>query len=251
MPIATPFQTVHEQFGASFAEYDGWYMPSDFGDSAAELKAASEHCVAFDLSSFGRIDISGPGCVELIESVLTAKTGNLEDGKWVWAIITGSDGQLIDTVRIGQTDDKYTIFTSPGARYAVADIVKNAAGEETLIDDITEKTGMLGLYGPDSARIVEKILPFDISEITAGRIKNISFFMMSITVIRGSWLGTEGFEIMCPKSACSMAAMAVGKYRDRENIIAGGMESLNNAISNAKLPFSIVDTPQGKTIKPV
>ena len=75
--------------------------------------------------------------------------------------------------------------------------------------------------------------------------------MMSITVIRGSWLGTEGFEIMCPKSACSMAAMAVGKYRDRENIIAGGMESLNNAISNAKLPFSIVDTPQGKTIKPV
>jgi aminomethyltransferase len=249
MAITTPFQAVHEQLKANFAEYDGWDMPSDFGDSAAELKAVSEHCVAFDLSSFGRINISGTGCDELIEKVLADKTGDLEDGKWVWAIVTDSDGELVDTVRAAKTDDKYTIFTSPAARYAVADIVKNNAGEDVLVDDITEKTGMLGLYGPDSAGIVEKILPFDISEITAGRIDNVSFFMMTITIIRGSWASTEGFEVMCPKGACSMAAMAVGKYRDRENIVAGGMESLNTAISNAKRPFSIIDTPQGKKLQ--
>jgi glycine cleavage system aminomethyltransferase T len=225
-------------------------MPADFGDSAAELKAASEHCVAFDLSSFGRINISGAGCDEVVEKALAGKIGNIGNGKWVWAIVTGSDGELVDTVRVAKTDDKYTIFTSPAARHAVADIVKSNAGEGILVEDITEKTGMLGLYGPDSAGIVEKILPFDISEITAGRIKSISLFMMSITVIRGSWTGCEGFEVLCPKGAASMAAMVVGKYRDRENIVAGGMESLNAAISNAKLPFSIVDAPNGKTIEP-
>lgn len=250
MSIVTPFKAVHEQFGANFAEYDGWEMPADFGDSAAELKAASEHCVAFDLSSFGRINVSGVGCDEVIEKALAGKIGSLESGEWAWAIITGSDGELVDTVRVAKTDDKYTIFTSPDARYTVVDIVKNIASEGALIDDITEKTGMLGLYGPDSARIVEKILPFDISEITTGRIKSFSFFMMSITVIRGSWAGGEGFEVLCPKGVASMAAMAVGKYRDRENIVAGGMESFNAAISNAKLPFSIVDTPLGKTIEP-
>jgi len=249
MALTTPFQAVHEQFNASFAEYDGWQMPSDFGDSNAELKALSAHCVAFDLSSFGRVTISGASCDKLIEKVLADKIGDLEDGKWVWAIVTGSDDQLIDTVRVARTDGKYTIFTSPGARFAVVDIVKNNAGEGTVIDDITEKTGMLGLYGPDSAGIVEKILPFDISEITAGRIRNISFFMMSIAVIRGSWAQTEGFEVMCPKGAASMAAMAVGKYRDHENIVAGGMECLNKAIYNANRPFSIIDTPQGKKMQ--
>ena len=90
MALTTPFQAVHEQFNANFAEYDAWQMPSDFGDIDAELKALATHCVAFDLSSFGRISISGPGCDELIDKILADKTSDLEDGKWVWAIITGS-----------------------------------------------------------------------------------------------------------------------------------------------------------------
>lgn len=238
MPINTPFQGVHEQFNARFSEYDGWWMPADFGDKDSELKALAEHCVAFDLSSFGRIAISGSGADEVIEKLLSGNTSGLEEDKCVRAIVKGSDDELIDTVRISKCEGKYIIFTSPAQRLCILEMANKVAEEGTIIDDMTEKTGMLGFYGPDSVELVEKILPFDISDLDEGGIKSISFFMMTITVIRGSWTSAKGFEIMCPKGACGMAAAAVGKYRDRENIAAGGMESLNTAISNAKEPFS-------------
>jgi aminomethyltransferase len=232
MPINTPFQGVHEQFNARFAEYDGWSMPADFGDVEGELKSLADNCVAYDLSSFGRISVSGTAAGEVIDELLTDKTGDLEDEKWVWGLINGEN-----TVRVSLTDGKYTIFCSPGKRDSLLEMVNKIAREGTIIDDITEKTGILGIYGLKAEDIVEKILPFDISDIGEGGIRNISFFMMNITVIRGSWAGTKGFEIMCPKGACGMAAAAVGKYRDRENIAAGGMESLNIAMGNAKKPF--------------
>ena len=250
MSITTPFKSVHEQFGATFAEYDGWEMPVDFGNVGAETKALGEHCIAYDLSNFGRIVVSGRSAAELMDKVLTSKLSNTIEGSWVWAIICDENGGIIDTVKVAKDDGKFTVFCSPGKRNDVFTAISALNSEnDNKVEDITENTGMLALYGPESFEIIRKVLPFDVSDMEIGSIRSFSFFMMNITVVRGGWTGVEGIEIMCPKSACGMAAAAVGRYRDRENIVAGGMESLKTAISDAKLPFSIVDGPDGKVIE--
>ena len=252
MPITTPFKSVHEQFGATFAEYDGWEMPVDFGNIDAETKALAENCIAYDLSSFGRIVISGGSAAKLMDKVLTSKLSKVFDGQWVWAIICDKNSEIIDTVKVAKDDGKFTVFCSPGKRNDVFSAFFNQNSEsDNKVEDITENTGLLALYGPESFEIIRKVLPFDISGMEIGSIRSFSFFMMNITVVRGGWTGTEGIEIICPKSACGMAAAAVGRYRDRENIVAGGMESLKTAISGAKMPFSIVDGLDGKVIEPV
>ncbi|MBW8035314.1 MAG: aminomethyl transferase family protein [Planctomycetes bacterium] len=255
MPIQTPFKPIHERLGANFAEFDGWSLPADFGDLPAENTGLYTSSAVFDLSSFARINLKGEGAKKLLDYLLATNIHNLSNDKWIWSMICDENGNLASIVRVAQTNNAYHIFTPPSARNRVIDLINAAARitntESTQIDDITEKTGMLALYGPKAVETLDAILPFDITEITPGAIKIMSFFMISVTIIRGSWLGTDGIELICPQAACAMAAGALAKYRDRLNIAPAGMKTLKTAIMESSLPLELLKHPQCKKISPV
>ena len=229
MPIATPFKAVHAQLGAKFAEYAGWEMPADFGNIEKELTAAKEHCAAYDLSCFGRITLAGKG-KQLLDEVIIEKTAEVFEETWVWAKI-GENNTAVDIVRIGKYNDKYIILTSPEKRKEVFDMLSRLNAESKFaLNDVTENTAMLGLYGPSAFEIFKKIPMLDVSGMEIGGVQSFDLFMMSLTIIRGSWAGGDGIEIICPIGASNLAASAIGKYRDKEDIAAGGMESLKQAM---------------------
>jgi aminomethyltransferase len=236
---SSPFESVHEGMGAVFGEFDGWKMPANYGDITAENAALQENCTVFDLCSFGRIMIKGAGSTELISGICTSETVDMADGKWTWEIICDGDGKPVDKVRICQVGDIYTILTTAAKRCEIYELAeaygcKNGLGSVD-IDDITEKTGMMGLYGPKAFESVAGILPIDISGLEKGEIAKKSFFMIPLTVIRGSWTGSDGIELICPVSAAGLAAGAIAKYRDKANITPSGMECLANAMASSEL----------------
>lgn len=230
MSKSSPFETVHERMGANFAEYDGWLLPKDFGDPEAEAHSLEHGSAAFDLSSFGRITIKGNQASDLIDSLFEAGD-KPEEGKWQWAGIGGNPDKKL---RVGKVKGSLLILTPPAVVGEVLSDIRSCSDEKHLsnvvITDITDKTAMLGVYGPQSVRAVDNILPFDISSIEPESIVVMSFFMISITILRGSWCGTDGIELLCPSQAAPMAAGAVAKYHERENITAAGMDCLLNSI---------------------
>ncbi len=231
MPIPSPFESVHQRSGANFAEYDGWTLPNDFGDIPAEKTALQHASAVFDLSSFGKIKITGVDSHDLIEKLIPDPANQPDDEECLFAKLPGD---LPATIRIGCVDDTYTIFTKPQDRRTALATIQKTATDNQLTDldiaDITEKTGMIALYGPQAVKSIANILPFDISDLEPNEIVNTSFIMIQVTIIRGSWTGTDGIELLCPKSACAMAAAAVAKYRDRENITPAGMQTLLSEI---------------------
>jgi len=160
---SSPFESVHEGMGAVFGEYDGWKVPASFGDVAAESKALQENCAVFDLCGFGRILVKGSGGVELINRLFASDTANLGDGKWVQSLACNDQGELVDIVRICRVGDVFTVITSAAKRFEVLELANQCGVDGAEIDDITEKTGMLGLYGPKAFESVKSILPIDIS----------------------------------------------------------------------------------------
>lgn len=232
MAISSPFESAHERMGADFSEYHGWRLPRNYGDAIAEDEALTQGSAAFDLSSFGKITVKGSQGEVLVGKLLGEDSPMPSDGKWIWS---GAD------VRIGKVGDVYTIFTYPQERETVFSraqslISQNDLSEVTL-SDITEKTGMLGIYGPSAINAIGNILPFDISGIEQGDIRTISFFMMSVTLVCGSWLSVAGLELLCPSAACGMAAGAIAKYHEREKITPAGMECLEKALLSSKGVF--------------
>lgn len=238
MAISSPFESVHERMGADFSEYHGWRLPRDYGDSGAEGKALEQGSAAFDLSSFGKITVKGSESKALLMKLLDQNNELPGEGKWIWSSVGDTEGSGSAAVRLGKVGGGYMIFTYPQERERVFSRAQSLVSEnnlsEMILSDITEKTGMLGIYGPGAINAVVNILPFDISGIEQGDIRTKSFFMISVTLVCGSWIGVAGFEVLCPSAACKMAAGAIAKYHEREKIIPAGMECLEKALLSFK-----------------
>ncbi|MDO8303592.1 MAG: glycine cleavage T C-terminal barrel domain-containing protein [Sedimentisphaerales bacterium] len=243
MSIKSPFNSLHTDLKANFADYCGWSLPSDYGDSDAECRQLYEHCAAFDLSAFGRISVGGEEAHSVVSYLLANSDEKLDDGKWIWGVVCDDGGKLIDIVRVGQAGSAFLLLTSPGARQhvaaRVAECARQCGAAEVKINDQTEKTGMLGIYGPGAVEAFDHIVPLGIAQMEPQSVKNLSIFMMSITVIRGGWLGVDGIEIFGGATACKLAAGAIEKYHKREHITPAGMECLEIAATEASLPLIV------------
>ena len=231
----SPFDSVHRQLDARFGDYAGWSLPADFGDHQAEARAIDEHCAVVDLCSFGRVYLKGGNAKDVLNSVFTEKSGGFVADSWVWAKGSFDGGNVLcRTVRI---NGDFIVLTPPESKETVKKTIESAANGSVSVADMTEKTAMLGLYGPSAFDSMRGILPFDIDHLDAGDADKFSFFMVSFTLMRGSWLGGEGLELICPAQAGPLAAGAVAKYRHKHNITPAGMDCLLAAMQKAENPL--------------
>jgi len=236
MPYSSPFEQVHRQLGARFDTYDGWSLPADFGNAEAETDALNNHCAVMDLCSFGRIQAKGPMVKDVLERVFTEKSGNINTDSWVWAKTRTLHGR--DAIcRIVRTNGDFLLLAHPSETQSVIDTINSGSGGQVEVNNITQKTAMLGLYGPRSFDSMRGVLPFDIDHLDHGDAAKMSFMMLSFTLIRGSWLAGEGLELICPAAAGPLAAGAVAKYRHKHNITPAGMICFQAALSKMSPPL--------------
>ena len=231
----SPFDSVHRQLGARFSEYAGWSLPADFGNPQAESQAISEHCAVVDLCSFGRLSLKGDRAKEVLSGVFSEKSGRFSADSWVWAKGTFDGSDVL--CRVVRLNGDFIILTPPESIETVKKTLESASNGSVSVVDMTEKTAMLGLYGPSAFDSMRGVLPFDIDHLDAGEADKFSFFMIPFTLMRGSWLGAEGLELICPAQAGPVAAGAVAKYRHKHNITPAGMDCLLGAMAAAKRPL--------------
>jgi aminomethyltransferase len=230
----SPFDAVHRSLEAHFGEYAGWSLPADFGDPAAEAAALAGHCAVVDLCSFGRIAVKGAQAAAVMEAVFSEKSGKFLAETWVWA-----KGERLGDVlcRVVRINGDWIVVTEPESTKIVLEALETAANGAVSVTDVTEKTAMLGLYGPAAFESMQGVLPFEIDHLDAGDVDKMSFFMISFTLIRGSWAGGDGLELICPAAAGPVAASAVAKYRHKHNITPAGMDCLKAAMAGAAKPL--------------
>lgn len=211
----TPLESLHKQFNAVFTEYYGYSMPSSFFELSKELNGLRQSSAAFDLCAFSRVTVSGIDADELIKTAFDQATLPAIDA-WYW-------GSPDKKTRILRSSKDYTVLLHPQISENILERMNSIASRLTVtITDKTEKTAMLGIYGPTSFETLGKIVPMDIGNLEQGKVMNVSFFMMSITIVRGSWLGGDGVELICPISASKFATQAIEKYQKRESIVPAG-----------------------------
>ncbi len=227
MAKSSPFESIHKQLSANFAEYDGWRLPKDYGNPAAETAALQQSAAAFDLSSFGRFGVS-VSAAQALTGLIPPSVVLPDDGTWIRTTLNSSHA-----VRIARIRNQFLVFSLPSMRSSLFDtLTKQVTPTGGSVNDLTEKTGMLALYGPTAFASISKIIPLDLSDLRPGCVVTHSFFMISVTALRGSWTKRDGLELICPTSAAALAAGAIAKYHKQQNITPAGMDCLMRAIEN-------------------
>ena len=69
----TPLYERHEARGAVFGETGGFLLPESYGDPEGEAKTARESVGVIDISSRGKLMLSGADHIKFLQGVLTKR----------------------------------------------------------------------------------------------------------------------------------------------------------------------------------
>ncbi|MCX6021473.1 MAG: glycine cleavage system aminomethyltransferase GcvT, partial [Chloroflexi bacterium] len=109
----------------------------------------------FDVSHMGRIEAVGSSVAPFFQWIIAGDVRKLFPGKGMYSVICNEDGGILDDVILyclGQ--DHYYLVCNASNRAAVLEALRQAQYDfmETGFEDLTQRTGMIALQGPEAAR---------------------------------------------------------------------------------------------------
>lgn len=247
-------------------DFGGWDMPLWYPSGAKR-----EHLVVitnaglFDTSHMGVVMVSGPGALDLLQFCFTKnllaclgkKNAPLQNGRSVYGAFLNDDGTVIDDAIVFQvTDNEYMVVVNCGMSGTIAaHLTAHQGAREVTIADRAGQMGKLDLQGPDSAKILTKVLkdPERIFE----KMPYFSFkghfdetsscantFLTDGTPIllsRTGYTGEFGFEIFLKPAHTVGAWQKILDAGEEFGLIACGLAARDSLRAGAGLPLSHQD----------
>ena len=178
----------------------GFTRPPYFDRLAEEHRAFRERVGIIDMSSFGKIELTGPDALPHLERV----AGNLIDrpvGSVVYTQLLEKNGGIVADVTITRlSQDRFQLVT--GAGFVNSDLGwlrLQASGEspQVGIRETSDELSVIGLWGPDARDVMQRVTIGDVSDsafpfMTAQplRIANTNLLAQRVT-----YVGELGWEL--------------------------------------------------------
>ena len=256
----------HVENGANMALFGNYDMPLWYKTGAkAEHLAVIQAAGIFDTSHMAAVSVKGEGARALLQFCLSkdldsclgkGKTA-LIDGRCVYGVFLNTDGTVIDDAIVYQLQPQsFMVVVNAGMGGVIAaHLMKNAGEGAVLVEDLTDRVGKMDIQGPDSARILKKILKDPVAVFD--RLVYFSFkggfdtlqTSSSVELVDGTpliisrtgYTGEFGFELFVPiDSLLSLWSMMLEAGREK-GLMACGLAARDSLRAGAVLPLSHQD----------
>jgi aminomethyltransferase len=195
--MRTALYNRHLALGAKMVSFAGWEMPLQYKGILIEHQVVRNEVGLFDVSHMGRIKVSGPDAVHLLNFLSTNHLLNKADGSATYTVWCHAHGGSIDDVIIYKCDEShFLVITNASNRDKdLAHLVTQAAleGFEVEIQDLFNQSGIIALQGPSAFPLLASLIP----EISA--LKPMHFLSLKekeeFFVSRTGYTGAGGFEL--------------------------------------------------------
>ncbi len=202
----TPLTSTHIALGAKMAEFAGYNMPIEYESIAAEHNAVREHVGVFDVSHMGEFWVKGPKAIEFLQRVAVNDISVLKDGQAQYNCMTKEDGGIIDDFIVYRINAE-TFLMVPNAANLPKDWAWLSRHAEEMglrpgkeLYDASDEMGLIAVQGPDSLKVVQKLVdePIDAIKYYTFKKVNIAGVKEAILSMTG-YTGEKGCEIYLAK----------------------------------------------------
>jgi 4-methylaminobutanoate oxidase (formaldehyde-forming) len=143
----------------------GWSRPPFFERVGEEHRAAREGVALFDLTSFGKIEVSGPGALALLQR-LTDNNVDRPVGSLIYTQFLNHHGGVESDLTITRlAADRFRLVT--GSNFVASDLgwitIHLPADGSVAVREVTEEWACLALWGPRSREVLQSITENDVS----------------------------------------------------------------------------------------
>jgi len=195
-----------------------WERPSYWEHVAREHRAVRERVGLLDMTSFGKLDVTGAGAVAFLQR-LCANDVDRPAGTLVYTQCLNPRGGIecdVTVTRLG--DSAFRVTTGTGSTASDLGWLRlHLPGDGSVeVVDITERHAVLSLWGPDARRTLAKAAVADLSTPAFPYLTSRAITVAGIEVRanRVSFAGELGYELVVPREGAGHvwdAVLAAGR----------------------------------------
>ena len=208
----TPIYDWHREHGAVFAHAGDWYRPEYYtsGDAGRdecivqEARQVRAGLGIIDVSTLGKLQVSGPDAGELLERLYTGRFKKLAIGRCRYGVALDESGVVIEDGVIARvTEDRfYVSTTSSGAAAFYREMLRWTAiwGLDVTLSNVTGQLAAFNLAGPDSREVLAELTDIDLRSgpFSYLRMREGAVAGVRAMVMRVGFVGELGYEIHVP-----------------------------------------------------
>jgi 4-methylaminobutanoate oxidase (formaldehyde-forming) len=216
---------LHERLaaaGACFGQRMGWERPLWFGEPgtepvfdqswgrapwfdnwAREHRAAREAVALFDQSFFGKLRVTGRDALRLLNQV-SANEIDVSPGRLVYTAWLNRHGRFVsDLTVVRHGPDEFSVMTAAVQPVHDRDWLERQAraiGADVCIEDVTDQTTVIGVMGPNSRALLNRVTDADLSNdaFPFASVRSIEIGGGPVLAQRVTFVGELGWELHIP-----------------------------------------------------
>jgi 4-methylaminobutanoate oxidase (formaldehyde-forming) len=217
--------------GADQREW-GWNKPPYFERLQVESEATRERVCLFDLTSFGKIELNGPGALPLIQRLTDSDMDKPIGSAMYTQFLNPSGGVQADLTVTRLADEHFRVVTGSGfIANDLAWIQMNVQPGDLPVDirDTTLELAVIAMWGPLSRKVLQKITPDDVSNSALPYLTawNIEINGVKVLAQRVSYVGELGWELYVPNNRAVAIWDALLASGEEFSIEVGGYKVLD------------------------
>jgi sarcosine oxidase subunit alpha len=163
----TPMHDCHVRAGASFLAAGLWKRPETYTSTHEEAMAVREGLGIIDVSTLGKLEVSGPDALPFLHFMLPGKFAKLAVGRVRYHTMIGEDGIVYEDGTIAHVEQgRYFISCTTGN----ADAIHNnfwwwitTEGFDVRLENLGPVLAAVNVTGPRVREFAEEIFDIDVS----------------------------------------------------------------------------------------
>ena len=240
-------------FNAGKSPRSTFAKPDWFDNVGSEVMAAHEHAAVFDLSSFGKIDVTGSDAQSFLMQTCAGYVDR-QPGSVIYSAVLNERGTFESDITIQRiNEDHYRLFVGTNAiKKDMAWFTRAAAtGQirsplDVVVSDVTERYATLALMGPEAPAITSSL---------GAQLESLKYFKHAETTMAGiavraarlSYVGEAGWEITCQsadvkalyRALKKAGAKPAGLFSQTSMRIEKGFRAMGHELDSDVSPFEV------------
>ena len=243
-----------QELGAVFGEKSGWERANWFEPNAAhgaeslrprgwagklwspaigaEHAACREDAALFDESSFAKLEVSGDGAADFLESLCGNRVARAIGAVTYTQMLNPRGGIECDFTVTRLGDARFLIVTGTAfGQHDLAWIRQHAPGDGSVsVTDVTSSFACFGLWGPKARAILGPLTTADLAHeaFPYMQARHIAVGRVPCVALRVTYVGELGWELYCATEYGGTLWDAVWVAGREHGLVAGGYKAIDS-----------------------
>jgi aminomethyltransferase len=191
----TPLEREHAALGAKLGPFAGWRMPIEYLGALKEHEAVRERVGLFDLTHLGKVDVTGPGALGLLQRVVTNDVGRAAVGEALYNLVLNEGGGVIEDLIVYHLDDqRYFVVPNAANAQRVLQILEETPADDRVHLMYHQDWCFLAVQGPESVHVMQRHFP-EAGDLAFMQCVESQYKRRPVIVTRSGYTGEIGFEL--------------------------------------------------------